>query len=80
MSGDAPTPNEPMSPVERRRLGISPAAPYPPVDLAPVPGCELCAWWASRRDNAHRGIGTTTAMDCARQIAAHPHRRAGDAT
>nr|WSZ97436.1 hypothetical protein OH820_18825 [Streptomyces sp. NBC_00857] len=51
---------------------------HPPLGLIPVPGCEVCAWWDKRRDNAARGIGAVNALHCARQIAAHPHRRAGD--
>ncbi|MEV7869513.1 hypothetical protein AB0P17_26240 [Streptomyces sp. NPDC088124] len=63
------------------RVPAKPQKPseVPPADLAPVPGCEVCDWWDRRRGNAHRGIGAVTVMECARQIAAHPHRRAGDA-
>lgn len=68
-----------MSPSDRR-LGISPAPAYPPVDLEPTPGCDVCEWWDRRRDNAYRGIGAVSAFECARQIAAHPHRRSGDLT
>ncbi|MEV7088856.1 hypothetical protein AB0O07_23720 [Streptomyces sp. NPDC093085] len=56
----------------------SPDGPKPPIDLAPEPGCDLCAWWDRRRENAKRGIAPATPLECARQIAAHPHRRAGD--
>jgi hypothetical protein len=60
------------------RPEISPALVCPPIDLVPVPGCDLCDWWDRRRENARRGIGEASAAHCARQIAAHPHRRAGD--
>lgn len=71
-----PTRHEPP-PDEPSRPGVSPAEVCPPVDLVPVPGCDLCAWWDARRGNARRGIGSVSPLDCARQIAAHPHRRAG---
>ncbi|MEV7871345.1 hypothetical protein AB0P17_35790 [Streptomyces sp. NPDC088124] len=73
-----PAPDGPKSPVERRSSGITPVPPYPPVDLAPEPGCDLCAWWDRRRENAQIGIDSATPLECARQIASHPHRRAGD--
>ncbi|MFE2939512.1 hypothetical protein ACFXKG_10710 [Streptomyces sp. NPDC059255] len=77
MSGER-VPAKPQKPSEVSS-NRSPVAPYPPADLAPVPGCEVCDWWDRRRSNARRGIGAVTVMECARQIAAHPHRRAGDA-
>lgn len=63
---------------DQGRLGISPAVLNPPLDLVPVPDCDVCAWWDKRRENASRGIGAVSALQCAQQIAAHPHRRAGD--
>ncbi|MEV7087466.1 hypothetical protein AB0O07_16440 [Streptomyces sp. NPDC093085] len=60
------------------RPEIPPALIRTPIDLAPVPGCDLCDWWDRRRENARRGIGEASVAHCARQIAAHPHRRAGD--
>ncbi|MFE3824178.1 hypothetical protein [Streptomyces sp. NPDC059092] len=81
VSGKEPQP-DPMSGKLTRdpgRSGVPPALINPIIDLAPVPGCDLCDWWDRRRENARRGIGEASAAHCAGQIAAHPHRRAGDA-
>lgn len=50
---------------------------YEPQASAPEPvaGCELCRWWARRRENARRGIGEATVEECDERIATHPHRR-----
>ncbi|MFE2941354.1 hypothetical protein ACFXKG_20155 [Streptomyces sp. NPDC059255] len=47
----------------------------PNQEVPPVAGCDVCGWWAKRRENARRGIGEATAEECDRQIAAHPHLR-----
>lgn len=66
-----------MGPSDCQPAGVVRVHPRPPRDLEPVAGCEVCAWWGKRRDNAHRGIGEKSAEQCGEQIAAHPHRPSG---
>lgn len=66
-----------MGPSDRQQAGVVRVDPGSPREPEPVVGCEVCAWWGTRRDNARRGIGEKSVEQCGEQIAAHPHRPSG---